>query len=77
MVHPDGVGSKSTNEDLNISFAPHVPDYAGIAKAAAGGNVMAEKVAKASELEDVLKRAVKSVEDGTTAVVDAVVIPGC
>ncbi|KAM3073636.1 hypothetical protein ACMFMG_004479 [Clarireedia jacksonii] len=77
LVHPEGVGSKATNEDLNISFAPHVPDYAGIAKAAAGGNIMAEKVAKASELEDVLKRAVKCVEDGTTAVLDAVVMPGC
>jgi hypothetical protein len=38
---------------------------------------MAEKVTKASELEDVLKRAVKCVEDGTTAVLDAVVMPGC
>jgi hypothetical protein len=76
LVHPDGLGSKATNEELNISFAP-VPDYAGIAKAAAGGNLFAEKVAKASDLEDVLKRAMDSVLSGTTAVVDAVVVPGC
>jgi hypothetical protein len=76
LVHPDGLGSKATNEELNISFAP-VPDYAGIAKAAAGGELFAEKVAKASELEDVLKRAVDSVMKGTTAVIDAVVVAGC
>jgi hypothetical protein len=61
---------------LNISFAP-TPDYAGIAKAAAGGNLFAEKVDKASNLEDVLKRAIDSVLNGTTAVIDAVVVSGC
>lgn len=69
------MGSKVTNEELNISFAP-VPDYAGIAKAAAGGKLFAEKVAKAADLEDVLKRAIDSVLNGTTAVVDAVVVKG-
>ena len=75
LVHPDGLGSKATNEEINISFAP-VPDYAGIAKAAAGGALFAEKVAKASDLEDVLKRAVESVKNGTTAVIDAAVVAG-
>lgn len=75
LVHPDGEGSKATNEELNISFDP-VPDYAGIAKAAAGGNLFAEKVAKAEDLENVLKRAIDSVLSGTTAVVDAVVVSG-
>ncbi|KAL5351331.1 hypothetical protein ACLOAV_003186 [Pseudogymnoascus australis] len=76
LVHPDGLGSKATNEELNISFAP-TPDYAGIAKAAAGGKLHAEKVAKTSELEGVLQRAVDAVKGGTTAVIDAVVAPGC
>lgn len=76
LVHPNGLGSKVTNEELNISFAP-VPDYAGIAKAAAGGNLFAEKVAKVEDLEDVLKRAIESVKSGTTAVIDAVVQLGC
>lgn len=76
MVHPDGLGSKATNEELNISFNP-TPDYAGIAKAAAGGKLFAEKVAKTSDLEDVLQRAVDAVKGGTTAVIDAVVAPGC
>ncbi|CZR61577.1 related to BENZOYLFORMATE DECARBOXYLASE [Phialocephala subalpina] len=76
LVHPNGAGSKATNEELNISFAP-VPDYAGIAKAAAGGNLFAEKVSKTADLEDVLKRAIESVQNGTTAVIDAVVVSGC
>lgn len=70
------MGSKATNEELNISFAP-VPDYAGIAKAAAGGELFAEKVSNAADLDDVLKRAVDSVLKGTTAVIDAVVVSGC
>jgi hypothetical protein len=61
---------------LNISLAP-TPDYAGIAKAAAGGELFAEKVAKTSDLEGVLQRAVDAVKGGTTAVIDAVVAPGC
>jgi hypothetical protein len=76
LVHPNGLGSKATNEELNISFAPS-PDYAGIAKAAAGGDLFAEKVSKTADLEDVLKRAVESVKNGTTAVVDAAVVFGC
>jgi len=76
LVHPDGLGSKATNDELNISFDP-TPDYAGIAKAAAGGKLFAEKVAKAADLEGVLKKAVEAVLGGTTAVIDAVVVPGC
>jgi hypothetical protein len=76
LVHPDGLGSQATNEELNISLAP-TPDYAGIAKAAAGGDLFAEKVAKTSDLEGVLQRAVDAVKGGQTAVIDAVVAPGC
>jgi hypothetical protein len=39
--------------------------------------LFAEKVSRASDLEDVLKRAVESVLSGTTAVIDAVVVSGC
>lgn len=76
LVHPDGLGSKATNGELNIEFNPS-PDYAGIAKAAAGHNLFAEKVHKLEDLEDVLKRAVESVENGVSAVIDAVIAPGC
>ncbi|KAH6712254.1 acetolactate synthase-like protein catalytic subunit [Leptodontidium sp. MPI-SDFR-AT-0119] len=76
LVHPDGLGSKATNAELNIDFSPS-PDYAGIAKAAAGGNLFAEKVENVSNLEDVLTRAVESVKNGMSAVVDAEVVLGC
>lgn len=76
LVHPDGLGSKATNEEMSLSFAPS-PDYAGIAKAAAGGELFAEKVASVDKLDDVLKRAVESVKNGVTAVLDVVVAPGC
>jgi hypothetical protein len=75
LVHPEGLGSKATNEELNISFSP-TPDYAGIAKAAACGDLLAEKVSKARDLESVLKRAVDSVIGGTAAVIEAVVVAG-
>jgi hypothetical protein len=75
LVHPDGLGSKATNEELNISLAP-TPDYSGIAKAAAGGQLLAEKVSKAEDLDGLLKRAVDSVKNGTSAVIDAVVVLG-
>ena len=75
-MHPNGLGSQATNSELNIEFDP-TPDYAGIAKAAAAGNLFAEKVADASKLDDVLKRAIDSVKSGTSAVLDCVVAPGC
>ncbi|KAK3368374.1 thiamine pyrophosphate enzyme, N-terminal TPP binding domain-containing protein [Podospora didyma] len=76
LVHPNGLGSKATNEEINISFDP-VPDYAGIAKAAAGGDLFAAKVEKAADLEDVLRRAIEAVQGGQTAVVDCKVALGC
>jgi hypothetical protein len=74
-VHPDGLGSKATNDELNIAFTP-TPDYAGIAKAAACGNLFAEKISKAEMLQSVLKKAVDSVLSGTSAVIEAVVVTG-
>lgn len=76
LVHPEGEGSKATNEEINISFHP-VPDYAGIAKAAAGGDLFAAQVDKAAELEEVLKNAIAAVQGGQTAVVDCMVALGC
>jgi hypothetical protein len=75
-VHPDGAGSKATNEEINISFDP-VPDYSGIAKAAAGGDLFAAKVDKASDLDDVLKKAIETVQGGQSAVLDVKVNFGC
>ena len=76
LVHPKGYASQATDDEMNLSFSP-APDYSGIAKAAAGGNLLIEQVSKASELKNVLKRAVESVQNGTTAVIDALVRPYC
>lgn len=70
LVHPEGEGSKVNNEALNISFAP-TPDYAGIAKAAAGGKCWAGAAGTAKDLETLLPEAVKAVQGGTCAVLDA------
>ena len=70
LVHPNGEGSKVSREELNISFAP-TPDYSGIAKAAAGGEIWAEHASTAEELERLLPEAIKSVLGGTSAVLDA------
>lgn len=69
-MHPHGAASKVSNEELNISFAP-TPDYAGIAKAAAGGNLWAEHAGTVEELARLLPEAVQSVLNGVGAVLDA------
>ncbi|EPE10454.1 acetolactate synthase [Ophiostoma piceae UAMH 11346] len=76
LVHPDGLGSKSTNDEINIEFNPS-PDYGGIAKAAAYGELFTARVDKASELKGTLQKAVESVINGTSAVVDCKVAMGC
>lgn len=70
LVHPNGEGSKVSNEELNISFVP-TPDYSGIAKAAAGGEIWAAHASTADDLAKLLPEAIKSVLSGTSAVLDA------
>jgi thiamine pyrophosphate-dependent acetolactate synthase large subunit-like protein len=70
LVHPDGAGARATNEELNISFKP-TPDYAGIARAASGGEIWAATAATADELARLLPEAVKCVVGGRSAVLDA------
>ncbi|EFR00086.1 acetolactate synthase [Nannizzia gypsea CBS 118893] len=70
LVHPQGEGSQLTNEELNISFAP-TPDYAGIAKAAAGGKLWADRAGSVEELAKKLPEAIKAVMSGTGAVLEA------
>lgn len=70
LVHPEGAGSKVSNEELNISFAP-TPDYSGIAKAASGGDIWAAHASTADELNRLLPEAIKTVLDGKSAVLDA------
>jgi len=70
LVHPHGEGSKVTNSQLNISFEP-TPDYAGIAKAAAGGDLWAIRTGKAEDLARLLPEAVEKVKRGIPVVLDA------
>ncbi|KAJ5316625.1 hypothetical protein N7508_001133 [Penicillium antarcticum] len=70
LVHPEGDGSRATNEDLNISFAP-TPDYAGIASAAAGGEIWGGRAATVAELARRLPEAIQSVLGGKSAVLEA------
>lgn len=70
LVHPEGYASTASNGELNISFAPG-PDYAGIAKAAAGGKLWAGRTHKADELGRMLGEAIESVKGGVGAVLEA------
>ncbi|EGE02161.1 thiamine pyrophosphate enzyme [Trichophyton equinum CBS 127.97] len=70
LVHPNGEGSRVTNKELNISFAP-TPDYAGIAKAAAGGKLWAGRAGSVQDLAQKLPEAIKAVMGGTAAVLEA------
>ncbi|PLB50077.1 acetolactate synthase [Aspergillus steynii IBT 23096] len=70
LVHPDGIGSEVDNGALNISFEPS-PDCSGIARAASDGHIHAVRVADAGKLDSVLREAVRVVQSGTSAVVDA------
>jgi hypothetical protein len=54
-----------------------VPDFGGIAKAAAGGDLFAAKVEKVADLDDILKKAIEAVKGGQSAVVDCKVTLGC
>ncbi|KAF9892313.1 hypothetical protein FE257_002090 [Aspergillus nanangensis] len=72
LVHPDGLGSKVNNRELNISFEPS-PDYSGIARAASDGHIHAVRVSDIGQLDAVLKEAIGIVQGGTSAVVDAFV----
>lgn len=76
LVHPEGDGSKASNEELNISLDPS-PDYSGIAKAAAGGDLFAARVETAAELDEALEEAIKKVKGGQSAVLDCKVVSGC
>ncbi|KAL5343994.1 hypothetical protein BJX70DRAFT_393415 [Aspergillus crustosus] len=65
LVHPDGIGSTLSNNELNISVEPS-PDYSGIARAASDGAIHAVRVKEADKLESVLREAIGIVQSGTT-----------
>ena len=70
LVHPDGLGAKVSNQELNISFDPP-PDYAGVAKAAACHTAWAGQAMTTEELKALLPRAIEAVIGGRPAILDA------
>lgn len=72
-VHPNGIAAGMTDEELAIDLKPDGPDYCGIAKAATNGNLKTWKVDKWRDLEPAIKKAVASVQNGTGAIIDAVI----
>ncbi|KAI9867460.1 MAG: hypothetical protein M1813_009018 [Trichoglossum hirsutum] len=60
LVHPQGLASTASFEELGLSFTPS-PDFAGIARASAGGGLWTRKVEKVGELKDVLEEGVRVV----------------
>ncbi|KAH8703031.1 thiamine pyrophosphate enzyme [Talaromyces proteolyticus] len=69
LVHPTGYGSRVSNEELNISFAP-TPDFSGIAKAAANGNAWAGVARTVKDLSVLLPEAIQNVHSGISAVLE-------
>lgn len=69
LVHPDGYGSKLSNEGLNISFTP-TPDFSGIGKAASGGTAWAGVVSTSEDLIRLLPEAVEKVQSGVSAILE-------
>ncbi|GHJ90159.1 hypothetical protein NliqN6_6561 [Naganishia liquefaciens] len=68
-VYPDGLGSSSTAESLNISFGPQPPDYGLLAEAA--GGAWHTKVTESSCFETVIRDAISVVQrDRRCAVID-------
>ncbi|KAI3005142.1 hypothetical protein CBS147346_4470 [Aspergillus niger] len=73
-VHPGGEAARLSSKDLGISLVEDGPDYGGIAKAAANGNLWATRVRSVKELDEALREGVRVVlEEGRGAVVDVVI----
>lgn len=69
LVHPDGYGSKISNEELNISFDP-TPNFAGIGREASGGKAWAGVVSTVDDLARMLPEAVSQVQAGVSAILE-------
>ncbi|EED13738.1 acetolactate synthase, putative [Talaromyces stipitatus ATCC 10500] len=73
-VHPQGVASTVTNQELGISLELDGPNYGEVAKAAANGHLWTKRVTRVADLQNVLIEAKKVVlEQKISAVVDVIV----
>ncbi|KAH7063588.1 putative acetolactate synthase [Macrophomina phaseolina] len=74
-VHPDGLAAKTSDQGLGIDLRGGGPDYLGIAKAAAGGNLVTERVESVLALEEAVVRLVREVQECKIgAVLEAIVV---
>jgi thiamine pyrophosphate-dependent acetolactate synthase large subunit-like protein len=73
-VHPTGIAAGMTDEELGVDLKLDGPDYCGIARAACNGRLWTGKVERCDDLGCVLGDAVRAVQGGMGAVVDAVVV---
>lgn len=55
-VYPSGIGSQAKSFDLNVTFGPDTPDYAGIAVAA--GRAWGKQISKVDEVNQALTEAI-------------------
>ncbi|RAH69721.1 acetolactate synthase [Aspergillus aculeatinus CBS 121060] len=73
-VHPTGVAAGLSKEELGISLVADGPDYGGIAKAAANGNLWAKRVECVGQLDEALTEAIRVVvEEAKSAVLDVII----
>lgn len=73
-VHPEGVASGTTNEDLGISLELDGPNYGEVAKAAANGHLWTKRVTRVSDLEQALVEGREVVlQQKISAVIDVIV----
>ena len=71
-MHPDGLASKVSAQQLSVSFGPDMPDYAGIA--AAAGGAWGRRVERAEDIQSTLEEAVRVVvQEKRSAVVDFII----
>ncbi|KAF2097854.1 acetolactate synthase [Rhizodiscina lignyota] len=72
-VHPGGLAAGMSDEQLAIDLKMEGPDYCGIAKAGSNGHLRTWKINRWEDLKAALQEAVVAVQNGTGAIIDAVV----
>ncbi|KAE8356762.1 thiamine diphosphate-binding protein [Aspergillus coremiiformis] len=73
-VHPRGVAVGLSNAELGISLVDDEPDYGGIARAAANGNLWTRRVLTVGELDGILQEGIRVIlQQGKSVVLDVVV----
>jgi len=71
-MHPQGLGSKVSGQQLTVAFGPDMPNYAQIA--AAAGGAWGRRVDRADEIRPALEEAIRVVlHENRSAVLDCII----